>query len=287
MNKPIRHAIFAGLLMAVILIILFGPFFTQKSERQIIISDADIAQIYTRWQRTWQRPPSDKELRGELQRFIREEVLYQEALRLGYDKNDNVIRNTLVRKMVFLAESQADKSKISDEEIKAYYNLRQEKYRLPPEFSFYHIYFNRDKRGNSAEKDVADLINRLNNSRNRIPDNPDSFGDRFMLENYFRNKSTIEIQNIFGMDFAEQIITLIPGLWSGPVYSGYGVHAVYIIEKQESTVPGWQEIKGKILNDMIFEELAAARDQFYTELMRQYTFIYQGKVEEILQEAQP
>jgi len=70
------------------------------------------------------------------------------------------------------------------------------------------------------------------------------------------------------------------------VSSGYGLHAVYVYNKKESAFPNWTDIKYKLLNDMVLEEKAAARDQFYVELLRQYKIVYQGMVEEILSEAQ-
>jgi len=286
-NKPLLNIIIAGFLLAIILIILFGPFYNQKLENQVVISDDDIVQVYTRFQKTWQRKPTPKELRLELQRYVHDEVLYQEALRLDYDKNDMVIRNTLVRKMTFLAESQVDEKAIRDEEIQAYFNLRQEKYRLSPEISFLHIYFNADKRKAAVEQDVSDAIAQLNAYQtNAIAENLTSYGDLFMLENVYHYKSTQEITNLFGADFSEQILSLPMKLWSGPVASGYGYHAVYVFEKKESLIPNWQEIKYKIVNDMVLEEKSAARDQFYSELLRQYQVVYQGEVEEILKEAQ-
>lgn len=285
-NKPIYNIIIAGFLLAIILIILIGPFYNQKLENQVVISDDDIAQIYTRFQKTWQRSPTPKELRLELQRYVQDEVLYQEALRLDYDKNDMVIRNTLVRKMTFLAESQVDEKGISDEEIQAYFNLRKEKYRLSPEISFLHVYFSADKRKDAVEQDVSMAIAQLNASKINASNDVLSYGDPFMLESAYHKKSIQEIGNLFGTDFAEQIQSLPMKLWSGPVASGYGFHAVYVFEKKESIVPDWQEIKYKILNDMVLEEKSAARDQFYTELLRQYQVVYQGAVEEILKEAQ-
>ena len=286
-NKPLLNIIIAGFLLAIILIILIGPFYNQKLENQVIISDDDIAQVYTRFQKTWQRAPTPKELRLELQRYVHDEVLYQEALRLGYDKNDMVIRNTLVRKMTFLAESQVDEKAISDKEIQAYFNLRQGKYRLSPEISFLHVYFNADKRKDAVEQDVSIAITQLNASQsNANKDKLASYGDPFMLENEYHNKSMQEIKNLFGIDFSEQIQSLPMTLWSGPVASGYGYHAVYVFEKKESVIPDWQDIKYKILNDMVLEEKSAARDQFYTELLRKYQVVYQGAVEEILKEAQ-
>jgi peptidyl-prolyl cis-trans isomerase C len=286
-KKPLLNLIIAGFLLAIILIILFGPFYNQKLDNQVVVSDDDIAQVYTRFQKTWQRTPTQKELRLEIQRYVHDEVLYQEALRLGYDKNDMVIRNTLIRKMTFLAESQVDEKGISDEEIQAYFNLRQEKYRLSPELSFLHVYFNADKRKDAVEQDVSNAITQLNKSQTSASaENLASYGDLFMLENVYHYKSTQEIKNLFGADFSKQILSLPMKLWSGPVDSGYGYHAVYVFEKKESLIPKWQEIKYKIVNDMVLEEKSAARDQFYTELLRQYQVVYQGAVEEILKEAQ-
>jgi len=280
-QNPITHIILFGFFLAVVLLIIFGIPTNKDDNRRIVISNADIEQLWSTWKRTWQRDPTPAELRGQLQQFVREEVLYREALNRNYDRDDIVIRRSLVRKMDFLAEGQVEGRNLTDEEIKAYYNLRSERYRIPPKLSFVHIYYNLDKRGDDIEKDINGVLGVLGNF------NPDDielsdYGDRFMLRSHYNDLTPREIQSQFGEIFTNELISLEPGKWYGPVQSGYGLHVVYISKGTASRIPDWQEVKSQIYNDMLMEEKVAAKEQFYTEILRQYQIVYEDRPQQIL-----
>jgi peptidyl-prolyl cis-trans isomerase C len=267
--------------LAIILLIIFGIPTNEKDNRRIVITNDDIQQLWTTWKRTWQREPTQNELRAQLQNFVREEVLYREALNRNYDRDDIVIKRSLVRKMDFLAEGQVQARDITEEEIKAYYNLRQERYRIPPIISFMHIYFNLDQRGEFTESAVKETIIALQNTDPETIDLA-KYGDRFMLKNNYVDQTPREIQSQFGDDFSKQLINLEPGTWHGPVVSGYGLHAVFVINRVSSRIPDWEEVKSRIINDMLIEEKMAAKEQFYTEILRQYEVVFEDLPQEIM-----
>ena len=280
-NNRLSHIFLFGFLFFIVLIIILGPPTSEDDFRRVVITDHDVAQVQVAYMRTWQREPTLAELRTQLQNFIREEVLYREALSRGYDKDDVVIRRTLMRKMEFLAEGQVDEKDISDEEIKAYLAMRSERYRIPPRISFAHIYFNKDKRGARTEQDLETAISSLEKQEfdfARLPE----FGDHFMLQNHYVSQSPQEVRGQFGEEFATQVFQLSPDRWYGPVPSGYGLHAVYIYDTEESYLPEWDQIKWQIMSDMLVEEKNAAKEQYYTEILRQYQLVYKGSVGDIL-----
>ncbi len=280
-QNPVTHVLLFGFFLALILLIVFGIPTSEQDNRRIVITNNDVQQLWTSWKRTWQRDPTEKELRTQLQNYVREEVLYREALKRNYDRDDIVIKRSLVRKMDFLAEGQVQARDITDDEIKAYFNLRRERYRFPPRISFVHIYFNLDQRGEFTEIAVKEAIEKL---LKKTPDelNLEEYGDRFMLNNRYRDQTPREIQSQFGENFANELFSLEPGEWYGPVASGYGLHAVFVEQRISSTMPDWQDVKSNVLNDMLLEERAAAREQFYTEILRQYEVVFQDMAEEII-----
>ena len=280
-QNPITHIILFGFLLAVVLLIIFGIPTNKDDNRRIVISNSDIEQLWSTWKRTWQRDPTPAELRGQLQQYVREEVLYREALSRNYDRDDIVIRRSLVRKMDFLAEGQVEGRNLTDEEIKAYYNLRSERYRIPPKISFVHIYFNIDKRGDDIEPAINEALRRLGIFN---PNDIDLsiYGDRFMLPSQFAQLTPREIQSQFGEIFANELLNLEPGKWHGPVHSGYGFHIVYVYNLVASRIPDWTEVKSQIYNDMVMEEKVAAKEQFYTEILRQYQIVYEDMPQQIL-----
>ena len=282
-RKPLFHIFLFGFLLALTLLIAFGLPTSGDEARRIIIDDSDVAQLRAAWMRQWQREPTAQELRGLLEQHIREEVLYREALARGFDKDDMVVRRTMMRKMEFLGQSQAEALEPSDEEIQAYFALRQERYRQPGRVSFVHIYFNRDQRGEGAEQDAGQTLEELRR-RNTKLDELSEFGDRFMLAPHYVGQTERQISSQFGENFARQVFALEPQVWQGPVESGYGLHLVYVYEREEAITPDWREIKPNILQDMRTDAEKAAKELFYSEILRNYRITYRGQTLDILGE---
>jgi len=280
-QNPVTHILLFGFFLAIVLLIIYGIPTSEEDNRRIVITNTDVQQLWVAWKRTWQRDPTPTELRGQIQNFVREEVLYREALSRNYDRDDMVIKRSLVRKMDFLAEGQVQARDITEDEIKAYFNLRRERYRFPPRISFAHIYFNLDQRGEQAEYDLKKAIAKLENLNPETADIAD-FGDRFMLRNHYNDQTPRDIQSQFGEEFSNQLISLAPGKWQGPITSGFGWHAVIVLNRVESRIPDWKEVSDQILNDLLLEEKTAAKEQFYTEILRQYQVVHENLSEEIL-----
>ena len=103
-----------------------------------------------------------------------------------------------------------------------------------------------------------------------------------MLKYRYTDQTPREIQSQFGEEFSNQLISLEPGKWQGPITSGYGWHAVIVQNRVESRIPDWKEVSDQILNDLLLEEKTAAKEQFYTEILRQYQVVHENLSEEIL-----
>jgi parvulin-like peptidyl-prolyl isomerase len=212
-------------------------------------------------------------------------VLYREALARDYDRDDLVVRRAMQQKMEFLAASQAMQEPPTEEEIEAFFALRQERYRLPAVLSFRQIYLSPDKRGAGAEQAAIDLLAQL---RLEDPDARDlaSYGDAIMLETSYAGQSEREVSAAFGKLFAEAVVRLPVGEWQGPVSSGYGLHLVKVVEREESRLPEWREVAGRVISDMEFEAKASARDQLYQEIAQNYEVVIDGEVRGFLESAE-
>lgn len=282
-RKPLLHILLLGILLALALLIAFGPPTSGDETHRVVIDDSDITQLRATWIRQWQREPTPGELRGLLQQFVREEVLYREALARGFDKDDLVVRRAMMRKMEFLGEAQVEAQEPPEEEIQAYFSLRQEKYRLPASISFRQVYFNRDQRGDHTETNAREVLAQL---RRQHPGGNDlsAFGDPLMLQTYYTAQTEQQVRSQFGDKFARAIFSLPTGSWEGPLESGYGLHLVYVSEREEASTPDWQDIKATILQDMESEARKAAKELFYTEILRNYQVVYKGETLDILGE---
>lgn len=282
-SHPILHILLFGFLLAILLLLVAGPPTSGAEAKQVTITDADIDQLRAAFMRRWGREASPEELRDQLEAFVREEVLYREALARGYDKDDMAVRRAMRQKMEFLGESQVSSEPPSDQEIQAYFSLRRENYRVPPLVSFAHIYFNVDKRGSLALEEARRLVGTLGD---REPDQPmlTSYGDPFMLRSYYPKQTEQQIRSEFGQLFADSIMKVPVRQWTGPVSSGYGAHLVYVFEKDATYIPDLEKVKAKVIEDIVSEAKKSARELFYTEILRTYRVVYRGEALDKLSE---
>jgi hypothetical protein len=283
-KKPAVHVVLLGLIVAAAILIAKGPPSADAS-RRVVVTGADLLQQRAAFMRTWQREPTAEELRGALEQHIRQEVLYREALARGYDRDDLVVRRAMQQKMEFLAASQALQEPPSEEEIEAFFALRRERYRLSAVLTFAQVYLSPDRRGAAAEQDAIDLLARL---RSEEPEAVDlaAWGDPIMLETFYSRRSEQDVSAAFGDVFAEAVVRLPVGSWEGPVSSGYGLHLVKVIERDESRIPDWREVAGRVVSDMEFEAKASARDQLYQEVAQSYEVVLDSRVREFLESAE-
>jgi hypothetical protein len=283
-KKPAVHIVILGLIVAAAILLAKGPPSADATKR-VVITGADLLQQRAAFMRTWQREPTAEELRGALEQHIRQEVLYREALARGYDRDDLVVRRAMQQKMEFLAASQALQEPPSEEEIEAFFALRKERYRLPAVMSFSQVYLSSDQRGVGVEQAAIDLLARL---RSEDPDLADlgSWGDPIMLDTSYADQTERDVSAAFGEVFAEALVRLPVGEWQGPVSSGYGLHLVKVIEREDSRVPEWREVAGRVVNDIEFEARAAARDQLYQEIAQNYEVVLDRQVRGFLESAE-
>src|SRR5689334_21727950 len=102
LREPLVHFLLLG--GALFLIFGRGQPETAGDNRQILVSKADINRLVFAFAQTWHRPPDVNELQAQINDYIREEVLYRTALKLGLDKDDMIIRRRLRQKMEFTFE---------------------------------------------------------------------------------------------------------------------------------------------------------------------------------------
>ena len=96
------------------------------------------------------RPPTADEIRGLVDDYIREEVYYREALALGLDRDDTVIRRRLRQKMEFVSGDLAAASEPTDAELQTFLESHPGAFQLPAIIDFQQVFFSSDRRGEQA-----------------------------------------------------------------------------------------------------------------------------------------
>lgn len=281
LGRPAIHVVVLGAIIAAAYLVAKGPPADDET-RLVTVTGGDILQLEASFQRTWQREPTAEELRGALEMHIRQEILYREALARGYDRDDLVVRRAMQQKMEFLAASQALEKPPTDEEIEAFFSLRRERYRQPAVFSFFQVFVSSERGAAEAERRAFKLLEEL---RREDPGDFDiaDWGDRIMLDSSHVSKTQQEVDSLFGTGFSTALLDIEPGRWQGPVPSGYGLHLVKVVRREDSRIPDWIEVRGRVVADMEFEARTSARDQLYQEIAQGYEIMIDRSAESLLE----
>ncbi|WP_078084473.1 peptidyl-prolyl cis-trans isomerase [Microbulbifer mangrovi] len=260
-DPSIQFAAIGGLLFAL------NGFFQggdTGDEQEIVITQNRIEHLSAIFERGWQRPPGPEELRGLIDDFVREEVLYREAVKMGLDENDTVIRRRMRMKMEFLAKDLVDAIEPEEDVLQRYYTDNIEKYTLPARYTFEQVYLNSDKRKEVSE-DARILLTKLT-----AGSDPRKLGDPNMLQYRFENVSAERMDRLFGSDFSLQFLDLETDQWIGPLTSSYGEHLVRISEATPQQQPEFSAVKAEVLRDWQVEEQQNILEIQYRTLRENY-----------------
>ncbi len=249
---------------------LLNPGTVGRRTTQIDIGPSELAWITTTWTQQYRRPPTEAELAALVDDYVREEVLYREALAMGLDRDDIIIKRRMVQKMAFLSEDAATREPATRAELERYFAAHRERYRLPPRVTFTHVFFSTDRRGAVVRSDADRVLATLR--RPGAPERAPELGDRFMLQYDFAARSAEELGQLFGFAFAESLLAL-PDVrdWQGPLVSSFGLHLVKIHSRDPGRMPTLAEVAGVVTEDLDRERRDAANRERFASLRARYT----------------
>ncbi len=265
-KEPLLHFLIIGALIFVLFSIV-NKEESALSENKIVVTAAEIERLSANWSKKWNRPPTGTELKGLVESYIKEEVYYREALALGLDQNDTILRRRLMQKMEFLSNDLAELNQPDESALNKYFLDNQEKYELPAQVSFTHIYFSLDKRGAKASEDAKSVLAGLNMMR--APEK----GDSFMMQYDFVQETPFEVERLFGKGFSNQLFQLDINTWQGPIESGYGLHLVRISEMIDARMPELAFVIDKVRTDLMFERRQKMNKEIYEKFKERYEIV--------------
>lgn len=236
---------------------------------RIVVSQGQLAAMRDSFTRTRQRPPTSQEWEGLIRARVREEVYYREALALGMDKDDTIIRRRLQQKMEFVSDDVAAQAQPTDAELSAYLQAHADSFRMEQRFTFRQVYLNPQKHGQGLARDTAQLLAQLNRAGSKA--DISALGDSIMLDHAFDALPVSEVAKLFGNKFATALGELSPGQWQGPVESAYGVHLVFMSRRMEERVPTLADIRDAVRREWGEAHRLEANEKFYQNLLKHYT----------------
>ncbi|MFU0505610.1 peptidylprolyl isomerase [Pseudaminobacter sp. NGMCC 1.201702] len=245
LNEPLVHFLAVGA-------ILFGAYgiFNKEPEsavdgQRIEIGANDIRQMVLAWLAQGRSPLTPDQLQSLIDQKVTEEILFREGMALGLDRNDEIVKRRIAQKMDFLAADIAAMQEPEKAELVEWFSRNSQRFALPPRASFRQLYFSPDKRGAAARSDAEAVLPVVASKR---PDSPEvaTLADPFILRTYYRNGTPDQMLKEFGPAFAAELFKLDPGVWRGPIQSGYGWHLVWIDVMEPGRIPAFEEVEADV-----------------------------------------
>lgn len=267
LGEPLLHFLVVG-------VCLFGAYrmLNPVSEptidaRTIVLRKDDVRQMAISWLAQGRALPTEDQLKSLLDQKVTEEILSREAVALGLDRDDQIIKRRLAQKMDFLAADVASLEDPSDAVLRSWFQQNASRFALPAHTSFRHLYYSLDK--HDAASRAADALVLI---AGKSPDSPDvaKLADPFMFQNHYGDATPDQMAKEFGPDFAKALFILKSGSWQGPVQSGYGWHLIWIDSLEPGRIPSFEEIMPQVKSAWLDERYQTVKRTALQEMRSRY-----------------
>ena len=260
-TEPLLHFIALGALIFGV----YGAYApTDAANRRIEVSAQDLARLRQISIKQWAREPDARTMQDLVQSYVREEVLYREALASGMDRDDVIVRRRLTQKMEFLANQEVRAP--SEAELHAYFDSHAQQFLQAAQVDFEQVYFSTANGKLSAETDARKALARL---RAGYP----VHGDNFMLPATVLQQDQQELQRDYGGDFAQALFAQPSGVWVGPIASAHGLHLVRVKQQYAAQGARFEDVRERVAADLTNAAVEKARTDAYQRLLARYTVV--------------
>jgi len=268
LREPLLHFFAAG---AVIFFLYANNDGSGESAPDTIaISAVQIDRLTAQFNAIWRREPTADELVKLVNDYVREEVYYREALALGLDQNDAVVRQRMRQKIEFLSDTGAQLLEPTEAELQAFLKTNEMKYQQGTRLALEQL----DLGQMPTPTDIAQKLQELN--ANPTTTKPIS-GERSLLPAEIRLSRPDAIDSIYGNGFFAQISEFPVGQWAGPVHSSYGIHLVRILDRRAAQAPGLATMRASVLRDWRAEKAVELRELDYLARKDRFTIEIYGR----------
>ncbi|MBS7700368.1 MAG: peptidyl-prolyl cis-trans isomerase [Chelatococcus sp.] len=273
MREPLLH-------FAVLGVLIFGGYKLLDSQpqgaaataQQIQITKDDLRQLAVVWLAQGRERPTAAQLQALIEQKAMSEMLVREAIALGLDRDDEVIKRRLAQKMDFLLADIAALAPPTNEELTTWFAAHPAEFTKPPRIRFRHLYFTSDKRPRGA-REAAEASLPLVAGRSPGSLGATGIGDPFMFRDYYADVTPEQMAKEFGGAFANALFTLRPGDWRGPIESGYGWHLIWVESYEEPRVPALEEVRATVAQAWQAEKYREVKQRAMEEIRSRYDII--------------
>jgi hypothetical protein len=257
-REPLMHFLLAG--AALFVALGWRDASPDPASRSIVVDEEAVGRLAANWAQTWRRAPTPVEIDGLIREYIREEVYYREAKRLGLDENDSVIRRRLRAKMEYLAAAEVESSVPDEATLQAWFARDPARYAASGKVSFTQVYLGSDA------KAAAQRIAALGRGASAA-----AAGVSIALPSGMDRADRAAVDRVFGTGFFDALARQKKIQWAGPVASGFGFHAVHVAAFEPGRAPVLAEVRHEVENDWRAATRAAREASAFQTLLDGYT----------------
>jgi len=269
LKEPLLHFLFIGAC-------LFGLYIwinpaALQSDKRIVVDQGKINNLTMRFKRVWQREPTKQEIKGLIDNYVTEEIYYREALAMGIDKDDPVIRRRLRQKMEIYTDNLAATLTPSEEELNQYLHQHPDKFKTDSRYSFRQIYINTDLPPAKLQANIKMIKTALQTGGSVS-------SDQSLLPARFTDVDAQSIDRTFGKGFAAQLGTLALDKWSPPLHSGLGLHFVKLSARLPGQLPALSLIHDQVEREWRFDKEQAIKEALRQKLQERYDVVIEHTI---------
>jgi peptidyl-prolyl cis-trans isomerase C len=224
-HRLFQFAVLGGLLFAV------AP--PARSPERIEVAAERLAALHTAEAARAGGAISEAQAREVDQRALEDEILYREGVRLGLDRNDGIVRQRVVQKVLFLAEEMGGASRPPDEAgLRAFFEANRARWAVGEQTRFAQVYHHRREA----------LAAWMEGPQEGAP--PVGEASPVAAEvDADQGRTTA----MLGAGFAEALAAAPLGRWSGPVPSAFGWHLVRVVERRPARPARLDEVRPAVV----------------------------------------
>ena len=216
---------------------------------------------------------SQEQLQSLIDDYVREEALYREAIALGLDANDYIIKRRMIQKIDFITQGFADVTiQIGNDDLKAYYDTNRDRYREQAFITFTHVFYSTEHRtAAEAEALAEEKLATLQSDAALFSDAP-KHGERFPYGVNYVERTRDYVKSHFGGDMASALFSLNPAddVWRGPFLSPHGAHLVMVVKRKDARHPPLDEVRDRVAADLNSERKKAQSEKVIKAIVDTY-----------------
>jgi hypothetical protein len=216
---------------------------------------------------------SQEQLQSLIDDYVREEALYREAIALGLDANDYIIKRRMIQKIDFITQGFADVTiQISNDDLKAYYDTNRDRYREQAFITFTHVFYSTEHRTAAEAKALAEEKLATLQSDAALFSHAPKHGERFPYGVNYVERTRDYVKSHFGEDMASALFSLDPadGVWHGPFFSPHGTHLVMAVKRKDARYPPLDEVRDRVAADLTSERRKAQSEKVIKAIVETY-----------------